>query len=393
MPKGKRLPRAGTRLPSLRGAVVIDDMYGSPRFRAWPRARGPNRHPSNIFWTNWLKGVTFLWRYQPAEFQAQAIAATKGTPWMARDPFISAFRGRAWSFTDQHGRTYMPLVAVEAVSQSLDAIGQLAGNMLFRLGNRWAPIAPPSAAGQVLVSGEDDELPAWGPAPASATPFDAWSPITPPETPDTEDYEFASPGSGLPTGWTDWDHGNAGTVDVDDAGLKLTQPSHAGRAWSGVCRALPAGDFTVWTRLGLSYVVGGNNWGGLAIFQNPSSASGDFYTFNVRHTTAAGVLQISRWDAYNGSRTTIVSDVNLAAGQNAVYLRIRRASAQYAFDVSLDGLNWLQLTNTALSFTPSHFGFALDNEGTGRDAALRANFWRYSPSDLGITGLALGRRL
>lgn len=162
MPKGKRKPRAGLRPPSVRPVVVIDEIGGDPRVRAWPRPRGANRHPTNIFWTEWLRGVTFLWRYQPSKFVAQLTAATKGTPWMARDPFISGARGRAWSITDQEGRTYYPMPVREAVSQSLDTIAQLAGSMLARAATGWAEV-PGGSPGEVLTSNGPAAIPSWQP--------------------------------------------------------------------------------------------------------------------------------------------------------------------------------------------------------------------------------------
>lgn len=162
MPKGKRKPQAGTRLPSLRGVIVVDEYNGKPRTRAWPRPRGGNRNETNQYWSRWLKAITYLWRYQTGKIQDQLMRATEGTPWMPRDPFISGARGRAWSFTDQNGRTYYPMPARQAVSQSLDAIAQIAGSMLYRAASGWAAVEP-GLAGQVLTNQGPDAAPAWGP--------------------------------------------------------------------------------------------------------------------------------------------------------------------------------------------------------------------------------------
>ena len=144
MPKGKRKPYDGLRPPSLRGVVVVADVNGTPRFSKWPRPPGKNRNPVNVQWTNWLKAVTYLYRYQPAKVQALFQRATANTPWMPRDPFISGVRGRAWSITDEDGRTWYPMPARQAVSQSLDAITQLAGKMLIRGATGWEATDPPS---------------------------------------------------------------------------------------------------------------------------------------------------------------------------------------------------------------------------------------------------------
>src|SRR3989304_2776084 len=137
MPHGTRLPRAGGRLPVLGGVLMVDSVRGSIRVRAWPRKRPGRRHPDNEYWSKWLKAVTYLYRYQPAVVQSQLQAATKGTIWMPRDIFISAVRARAWSLTDENRRTYHPMAFRIDVSESLDAIAQIPGELLFRGPELW----------------------------------------------------------------------------------------------------------------------------------------------------------------------------------------------------------------------------------------------------------------
>jgi len=139
---------------------MIDATRGSIRIRAWPKKRPGARHPTNEFWTQWLKAVTYLYRYQPASIQAQMQRDTKGTIWMPRDIFIAAARGRAWLLTDPDGRSYYPMAYVEDVSDSLDAIGQLPGMMLFRGTDLWIPIQPGSP-GDSLKYVSDADPPEW----------------------------------------------------------------------------------------------------------------------------------------------------------------------------------------------------------------------------------------
>lgn len=160
MPGKMRIPRGGGRTPSLRGILVIDSTRGNPRVRAWPKKRGHDRHPTNTFWTDWLRAVTFLYRYQPAKVHFTLQEMTRGTPWMPRDVFISAARGRAFMWSDNQGRMYYPMAYREGVSRSLDAIAQLPGYMLYRSGSLWAAIAP-GTEGQVLTSHGPDAAPEW----------------------------------------------------------------------------------------------------------------------------------------------------------------------------------------------------------------------------------------
>jgi len=167
MPGSPRKPTGGTRPPSLRGALVIDTTRGSPRVRAWPAPRGQNRHPTNIFWTNWLKWATHLYNYQPAPLKAELASMTAGTPWMPRDVFISAMRGRAFLIVLPNGRKYYPMPAREDVSQTIDTLAQIPGQMLFRGRHLWLPIQP-GAYGDALTFIDADTPPEWTPVPPPA---------------------------------------------------------------------------------------------------------------------------------------------------------------------------------------------------------------------------------
>jgi len=162
VPHGARIPRGGQRQASLSGVLIVDSIHGQIRVRAWPKKRTGRRHPTNEYWTKWLKAATFLYRYQPAIVQAQLMEATKGTVWMPRDVFISAARGRAWLLQDNQGRVYYPMAFREEVSESLDAITQFAGSMLFRGPLLWQPIEPGSP-GDILIYVDDDNSPLWSP--------------------------------------------------------------------------------------------------------------------------------------------------------------------------------------------------------------------------------------
>lgn len=142
---------------------MVDSTRGSLRIRAWPKKRPGPRNPTNEFWSRWLKAITYVYRYQPAEVQFQLQRATQGTVWMPRDIFISSARGRAFALTDQYGRKYFPMPYVVDVSESLDTVGQFEGMMMFRGTDLWSPI-PIGPSGHVLTS--LDGYPQWQP-PAS----------------------------------------------------------------------------------------------------------------------------------------------------------------------------------------------------------------------------------
>lgn len=139
---------------------MIDATRGSLRVRSWPKPRPGPRHPTNEFWTAWLKAATYLYRYQPASVQWELQQATKGTVYMPRDLFISAARGRAFLLQDELGRKYYPMAFRQDVSDSLDAIGQFPGMMLYRGENLWLPIQPGSP-GTFLQYIDDASAPEW----------------------------------------------------------------------------------------------------------------------------------------------------------------------------------------------------------------------------------------
>lgn len=145
---------------------MIDETRGSLRVRSWPKPRGPNRHPTNTYWTRWLQWATYTYRYAPAKFKAELEAATLGTPYMPRDIWIASMRGTAFLLQDEHGRTYYPMTARQDISESLDVLAQLPGDMLFRSSGLWVPIHGGSA-GQVLTYADDSTPPTWE-TPASA---------------------------------------------------------------------------------------------------------------------------------------------------------------------------------------------------------------------------------
>lgn len=371
---------------------MIDEYNGKPRIRAWPRSRGSSRNLTNVQWTDWLKGVTFLYRYQPAKFQAQFQQATKGTPWMARDPFISGFRGRAWSFTDQNGRTYYPVVARQAVSQSLDAIGQLEGNMLYRGPNGWEAVDPPANVGDVLTVVDLADLPQWQPGGGGGGSLDFWQPMSPPDSPGSEDDEFTTEGAGVPAGWAACDHGAATTYAVDKAGLVMTQPTGATLKLAGIVKAIPAGDFTIWT---LSALMAPRNLSarcGLALWQDPALATADLATWGLRTSTGASGLEAVRWTQWNGAGTNLNVPAPMAQGPADCWLRISRSGVNYSFDYSYDGWGWLRLHTGTLPFTPTAFGPVVDNTAAGVTIAARNAFFRYLPSASTVDTLMHGNR-
>jgi hypothetical protein len=394
MPKGKRKPQTGTRLPSLRGVVVVDEWLGQPRTRAWPRPRGENRHPTNIQWTEWLKGVTFLWRYQPANFREQLERATKNTPWMPRDPFISAARGRAWSFTDQNGRTWYPVPARQAVSQSLDAIAQLEGSMLYRGANGWLAVPAPSAPALVLTSSGITTVPTWEAGGGGGGSLSAWSPITPPETPGDLDDEFVNVGAGIPAGWDEWDFGAVLTPSVDLAGLKFEIVSGSSNRLCGGVKDLPSGDFTMWTRVNLGGRRTGSLWAGLLLLQDRTSSTGDCALLALRNGNLTNVeVRLDTYTAWNGATTNVSTLTMAQGGPTDLWLAISRSGSTFSWWYSYNGEGWSRGGTFTLAYTPAQVGLGFNDNNSLNTPTARFNFFRYLDFAMDTNTLLEGRRV
>ena len=224
--------------------------------------------------------------------------------------------------------------------------------------------------------------------------FGIWVPDAPPASAGSEDDEFdGAGGAGVPAGWTEVDHGGTQTVSEDEAGLKLLSSGPGSFQWSGIYKAIPAGDFTIWAKMSLSAAVETDfSVIGLGLWQDATSASGDLATIGLHVGAGTTAIGAYTWSSYTTFASTL-NDVTIhtTAGTNALYFRIRRTGTTYAYDYSYDGLNWLRVYSGALGFTPTHFGPVIGAQTT--TAAGRAYFFRYVASDVGMDGLVNGDRV
>lgn len=223
-----------------------------------------------------------------------------------------------------------------------------------------------------------------------------WRPDAPPASAGSEDDEFADASGGVPSGWTEVDHGTDLTVGEDEAGLSLTQTSTAGFHVAGVYKAIPAGDFTIWTKVALSTLAtpAGSVSTGLALYEDATSSSGDIYTIHLVNDSAASYIQIIRWNAYNSLNSAPVTNViAVDLWPTHLYLRVRRTSTTYAWDYSTDGIGWQRVLSGSLAITPAHFGPFVNNQNTTATVTARSQFFRYVASDVGTTGKVGGDRI
>lgn len=226
--------------------------------------------------------------------------------------------------------------------------------------------------------------------------YDKWDPDAAPSSAGADDDEFAdAAGAGVPSGWTEVDHGTHQTVSEEEYGLKLIQATHAGDSVSGIYKAIPAGDFTIVTKVSLSGLSEANFVvAGLGLFQDATSSTGDIATHTLHQDATATAINVETWTAYNAFGSSLQQVVwSVDGGPTHVYLRIRRTGTTYAFDFSTDGVAYQRLHSGTLSFTPTHYGPVINNVASGADVMGVFSFFRYTASDVGITGVLGGNRI
>lgn len=218
-----------------------------------------------------------------------------------------------------------------------------------------------------------------------------WWPDAPPAVAGSRDDEFDGESGGVPNLWTEVDHGAHQTVSEDALGLVLSQATHVGESVSGIYKAIPAGDFSVWSRISLSTLMEGSAaQGGLGLWENATSSTGDVVTYSITPTSD---IRVETRAAYNVIATATDTEDLGGDMPSHVYLRIRRSGTTYSFDFSSNGVGWLRTYTGALAFTPTHFGPVMQNVNTGVTVTARFSFFRYADSDVGPTGLMQGDRI
>lgn len=233
-----------------------------------------------------------------------------------------------------------------------------------------------------------------------------WRPEARPLIAHAEDSEFDVAGAGAPSGFTLFDPAASGAVSVDDGGLLITQapsPSPPGTTpISGIYRTIPPGDFTIMTKVSIAcpWVTPTVFGAGFALWQDAPGPSGGAYTFGLEtyHTGTTSKITGWRWNSYQARNSEVITlnSINGGPGHVGCFLRLHRSGTTYTIDWSSDGIGWIQVgAAISLVFVPQQFGFFVYNSdnNTGLSMAARFQFWRYRPSDVGLTALAEGDRV
>ncbi len=148
------------RSESLRGKFMVDTVRGVLRVRKWPKKRGTPTSESQLWWIDWFRQANKLAKYIDAASMRRAIELTAGTGKYPRDIILQAMRGRLYVWTDENGKVWYPMAAVQDISDTLDILAQNIGSVLVRATDRWRA-ATGEAAGKVLTSQGTGLAPTW----------------------------------------------------------------------------------------------------------------------------------------------------------------------------------------------------------------------------------------
>jgi hypothetical protein len=215
-----------------------------------------------------------------------------------------------------------------------------------------------------------------------------WYPDAPPSSPHSCDDEMN--GSVVNAKWTELDPANQVTWSMDTTAHMLkavgTDPGTGNTRLSGLYQAVPASEFTIYTRCSNIYSSTVAKALDVGIFvsedlaANPTTAdlrAASLFQFN----TGRGVRNAA-YAAYNGAVT-----VGTSYSDPQPYLRIRCNGTAYVSDVSFDGISWFLLQAVTLGFTPAHFGVFIAQAGSGAGPEA-TGYWKFFRcfSGAGVSG-------
>lgn len=158
-----KLPPANLLIPprgaSLRGAYYTTLTPHGLTIRSWPKPQPRPRTERERVARDNIATATRVSIYIDALFQEFSRELSKRTTLLPRDMLIIGLFGRVGVVTHKSGTKVFSMAAVQDVSDLLDAIAQLKGDIIFR-GSNWWQRLPAGQPGQVLaVSG--DGTPEW----------------------------------------------------------------------------------------------------------------------------------------------------------------------------------------------------------------------------------------
>jgi hypothetical protein len=250
----------------------------------------------------------------------------------------------------------------------------VADNTKFLRGDQTWQV-PPGGGGSGTFSSQDDEVP---PAVANAL-----------------DDEFATPG--LAGAWTqvNWAGLTLSDVDTTFANALFTRNHVNANLVRAIMKAIPAGDFTIFTQIELNVSNGNFTKAGIIIADGVTAGAGNQGLYGLGGASGALQFQMQLGNSYITQTSNIVGPVTMDnTGFNAypkLCVRVRRVGTNYFFGVSFNGVMWFEF-QANLGFVPTHFGLFTKNEGGVVLCEHAFKYFRYLPSGT-ITNVTGGKIL
>lgn len=203
-----------------------------------------------------------------------------------------------------------------------------------------------------------------------------------PDSPNEDDDEFDTVGSGVPSGWSTWDVSGVlstgdGGVDVDEGGLVMVgETPDANRRSAGIFKDIPAGDFTAYVNVGVQtedqVLVAAGMFVAQDIETSPNTAelNAVYVHYDLWPRVAAGQ------NIFFGS-TSLSGNGNFPMSNGSCWLRMRVDSSAPAIwaDMSYDGINWNLVEYFPAPDTPlSKMGLFVAVDGNNKTTARFRGF-------------------
>lgn len=222
--------------------------------------------------------------------------------------------------------------------------------------------------------------------------FTYWNADAVPVSPSSYDDEFE--GSGLDAKWTkvNWDSASPlHSYDVHTTMLSRLYSSNApnGAVQRAILQAVPAGDFTIWTKVFI-FASDGFPAVGLILTDGTTAGAGNQQTF-VKYGSGYGMLSrtITNFNTDGSySNWTPVNDTDTTRARE-FYIRVRRSGSTYYFSWSPNGQWWEREETITVGFTPSHMGLVTYKNGGSAPIYSFFDYFRYNSSATAMLGRIL----
>lgn len=213
-------------------------------------------------------------------------------------------------------------------------------------------------------------------------PYTFFDPDYAPVSPSTYNDEFTA--TSLDGKWTTVNWASATTKDVNTSvadGLYIQQ-TNTGTTVVSILQALPAGDFTIFTKTALGTGATPNCNCGLILSSTNTASSGTQYILGTgAYLTTGFFAQVYSWTNFATAGSAVAGAASYGTYR---WLRIRRSGSNYYWAWSIDGKTWDEVAyNPAVA--PAYIGLFTINQATTK-ADFSFEFFRYFPSATATLG-------